>query len=180
MSKKALLVVDVQNTLVELHPYNEEQILNNIAQLITKCRENETEVIYVRHHSTNNDFLPYGSHGWQIYNLLSPKDDEIIIEKTYNSSFRETNLKEYLEKQDIGTLILVGMQTDYCIDATCKIAFEYGYKVLIPEETNTTFDNKIMTGEKTYEYFMYHIWNNRYAQIMSMEETIRMISDTKE
>jgi len=34
------------------------------------------------------------------------------------------------------------MQTEYYIDTTCKVAFEYVYKVIIPEKTNTTINVK--------------------------------------
>lgn len=47
----------------------------------------------------------------------------------------------------------MGIQTEYCIDSTCKIAFEYGFKVIIPEMTNTTFDNEYMSAEFSYKYY---------------------------
>ena len=60
--------------------------------------------------------------------------------------------------------------TDYCIDATCKAAFEHGFKVVIPKQTNTTFDNEYLTGEKLYEYYNYKIWDKRFARVIAVEE----------
>ena len=50
----------------------------------------------------------------------------------------------YLKEVNEDTLMIVGLQTNFCIDATVKSAFERGYKVIIPKDTNTTFDNEYM------------------------------------
>jgi len=75
-------------------------------------------------------------------------------------------LKKYLENKGIDTIILVGLQTEYCIDATCKNAFEFGYNVIIPEETNTTFDNEYLPANKIYNFFNFRIWNKRFASVL--------------
>jgi hypothetical protein len=41
---------------------------------------------------------------------------------------------------------------------------------MIPEETNTTFDNDYLTAKGLYEFYNYKIWNNRFAKVMSIEE----------
>ena len=43
---------------------------------------------------------------------------------------------------------LLGLQTNFCIDATVKSAFERGYKVIVPQGANSTFDSDYMTGEE--------------------------------
>ena len=48
------------------------------------------------------------------------------------------------------TVAVVGLQTDYCIDATIKCGFEeHGFKMIAPENANSTFDNAFMTGEQS-------------------------------
>lgn len=98
------------------------------------------------------------------------ENEERIFDKQYNSAFLHTGLKEYLDSKNTKNIILVGLQTEYCIDTTCKVAFEYGYNIMIPEETNTTFDNDYLTGKGLYELYNYKIWNNRFAKVMSIEE----------
>ena len=48
---------------------------------------------------------------------MNRKSDEKVFQKQYNSIFKETGLKDYLDKEDIGRLVLCGMQTEYCVDA---------------------------------------------------------------
>jgi nicotinamidase-related amidase len=177
MSNIVLLVVDVQNALIHAHPYNEHRVIENIKKLLLVARANEKEVLYVRHDDGEGTEFENGTYGWQIYGEISPENDELIFEKHYNSAFHKTNLKEHLDSRNIDTIVLVGLQTEYCIDATCKGAFDRGYKVIIPEETNTTFGNEYLSGEKLYEFYNYKIWNRRFADVVSVEEAIKLLNN---
>lgn len=175
MSNIVLLVVDVQNALINEHPYNEERVIENIKKLILTARDNKKEVVYVRHDGGQGTEFENGTYGWQVYDKVVPNSNELIFEKQYNSAFHKTDLKIYLDNNNIDTIILVGLQTEYCIDATCKSAFDYGYKIIIPEETNTTFDNDYLSGEKLYEFYNYKIWNKRFADVISIEKVIKIL-----
>jgi len=177
MSNIVLLVVDVQNALIKAHPHNEQRVIENIKKLILTARDNKKEVLYVRHDDGKGTELEQGTDGWQIYDDIAPNESELIFEKQYNSAFHKTALREYLESKEIDTIILVGLQTEYCIDATCKSAFDCGYKIIIPEETNTTFDNEYLPGEKLYEFYNYKIWNKRFATVFSMDDVIKFFID---
>ena len=43
---------------------------------------------------------------------------------------------------------------------------------IVPENTNSTVDNAFMTGEQSYRYYNEFIWKGRYAECISVEETI--------
>lgn len=45
---------------------------------------------------------------------------------------------EYLTEKSIRTVAVVGLQTDYCIDATIKCGFEHGFKVIVWENASST------------------------------------------
>ena len=64
----------------------------------------------------------------------------------------------------------MGLQTNFCIDATVKSAFERGYKVIVPQGANSTFDNYYMTGEETYKYYNDMMWPKRFAICVSVDE----------
>ncbi|MGV3025615.1 cysteine hydrolase family protein [Clostridium thermobutyricum] len=174
----ALLIIDVQNALVLDKPFDFEKIKNNIKLLLKASRKNGLEVIYVRHNDKEGE-LKLNSYGWEIYDEIKPNKGEVIIEKSYNSAFKNTNLKNYLESKNIRDLIITGMQTEYCIATTCKVAFEYGFKVIIPEKTNTTFDNGDISAEFLYEYHNYSILNNRFAKIQNIEKVLKFIENYK-
>jgi len=100
-------------------------------------------------------------------------DGEKVFIKNINSCFGNKEFADYINAED--TLMIVGLQTNFCIDATVKSAFERGYKVIIPQGANSTFDNDYMTGEITYKYYNDMMWPKRFATCMSVEETINYL-----
>lgn len=165
MKNTIVLIVDMQTGLVNGHPYIERKVIENIKNLVEDCRNVGTEIVYVRHDDGPGEELHPGNLAFEIYEELAPKSGDRIFVKHYNSAFYQTGLKEYLEEKQVKNIILVGMQTEYCIDATCKAAFEHGFQVFIPKETNTTFDNEFMSAQKSVEYYNDKIWNGRYATV---------------
>lgn len=170
----ALLIVDVQTAVVKDQPYGIQELLQRINLLKAHFKKNSAEIIYVRHDDGVGSSLEKGTENWQIYKDIAPAAGEVVFDKMYNSAFRGNGLREYLEQKGIDTLVLTGLQTEYCIDATCKVAFEYGYRVIVPEGTTSTFDNQYMKAESINEYYAYHMWNNRYAKVVALEELLRM------
>lgn len=118
------------------------------------------------------DELEADTEGWRIHPAIPPRSGEKIFDKKFNSAFRKTGLKEYLNEKGIRRLILTGMQTEYCIDATCKAAFEYGYSILIPAGATTTFDNEFLSGAMLTDYYEQKIWNKRFADVIPVAEAI--------
>lgn len=131
------------------------------------------KVIYVRYDDGAGAELTKRNLGFEIYEGFSPLQDEKIFDKTVNSSFKGTGLLEYLKENNVQTVVVVGLHTDYCIDATIKCGFEHGFKMIVPENANSTFDNAFMTGEQSYKYYNEFMWKDRYAECISVEETIK-------
>lgn len=175
MKNTALLIIDIQNSLMWAAPFGADEFINNIKRLIKSCRENNIPVIYIQHNGEIGGELDPNSKGWEIFKDIAPTPKDIVITKDYNSAFKETNLKKYLNDNGINELIITGMQTEYCIDTNCKVAFEYGFKVIIPEKTNTTFNDESMLAEDIYNFYNFNIFNNRFATVESVEDTIKRI-----
>lgn len=170
-----LLVVDTQKAITNSRLNKFELFESNIIKLIEAARNSGIEVIFVRHDDGAGNTLTKGNDGFEIYEKFQPAENERIFDKTVNSSFRDTGLAEYLEKKGKNTVIIVGLQTEYCIDATIKAGFERGFRMIVPENCNSTFDNKFMSAELTYKYYNSFIWNKRYAECISFEETVEML-----
>ena len=102
------------------------------------------------HDGAGSELTP-GMSGYEIYDQFQPKIDEKIFDKTVNSIFKDSGLLEYLHGQK--EIIIVGLQTDFCIDASVKCGFEHGFQMIVPENSNTTIDNKFMTAKQSYQYY---------------------------
>ena len=176
MPYDALVIVDMQVALLKAHPWDETGVLERIRRLITACRKNAVPIIYVRH--TDKD-LPEGSDDWQIHSAIAPQSGERVFDKRFNSAFRQTGLHAYLQSLHAENLILCGMQTEYCFDASCKIAFELGYTNTVVRGTVTTFDSTLASGGNMTRWFEDKIWNDRYAQVKNLDTVLAEIEVQK-
>ena len=170
-----LLVVDTQKLITTDRVYNFKEFEKRIKSLISRARQNGIEVIYIRHDDGPTQALPKGTDGFEIYDGFAPEKSEKIYDKTVNSPFKETGLTEYLREKGERDVMVVGLQTDYCMDATIKCGFEHGFHMIVPEYTNSTVDNDYMDAEQTYKYYNEFMWNRRYAQCVSFEEALEMM-----
>ncbi|MVX65673.1 isochorismatase family protein [Clostridium chromiireducens] len=168
-----LLVVDTQKLITNKKLYKFDTFVSNVKALIKKARESNIEVIYVRHDDGVGSELTKGTDGFEIYEEFQPINEEKIFDKNVNSSFKGTGLLEYLTNKGEKDVIIVGLQTDYCIDATIKCGFEHGFNIIVPAYANTTVDNKFMSAENSYKYHNEFMWNRRYAECISLDETIK-------
>ena len=159
--KTAFIIIDVQNILVETG-FETEKLLEKITYLQDQARSKNIEIIYVQHMENPE---AQTSEDWQLSALLNRKPDEKVFQKRYNSMFKETGLKEYLDQQGIEQLVLCGMQTEYCVDTSVKVGFEYGYKLVIPEGALTTFDGEDIPAETLNEFYE-NIWEERFADVL--------------
>ena len=168
---QALIVIDIQEGLVNETPYNTNDFIANTKAIIQHFRDQNIEVIFFRH-SEDEVFLEKGSDNWQVYHELKPKEKETIFNKYYNSIFKDTELKEYLDRKNITDLTFVGMQVEFCIDTSVKVGFEYGYKITIVEDAVSTFDNEHLSADKILSFYKEKIWQNRFAQLKTTKEIL--------
>lgn len=167
-----LLVVDTQKLITNENLYGFNNFVSNVKKIIHEARANDVEVIYVRHDDGIGTELTKGNDGFEIYEEFRPINKEKIFDKDVNSAFKGTGLLEYLIDKGEKDVIIVGLQTDYCIDATVKCGFEHGFNIIIPAHSNTTVNNKFMLAEDSYKYYNEFMWHGRYAECISVEETI--------
>lgn len=173
-----LLVIDTQNAITNSRLHHFERFVYTVEQIIQAARENLVEVIYVRHDDGPGTELAKGTWGYEIYDRFTPAEGDRIIDKQFNSAFKETDLLEYLKQKGEKDLIIVGLQTDYCMDATIKSGFEHGFRIMVPADANTTVDNAFLPAARTCEYYNAFMWKGRYAECISLEETLeRMRQD---
>lgn len=144
--KTALLIIDAQMAMfVENDPvYQSEALLEKLCQLITRARKAGVPVIYVQHNTGQGGDLAYGSPAWQIHPAVAPFPGEVVVHKRHPDSFQETTLQSELEEKGIKRLIIAGMQTEFCIDTTCRRAYSLGYEVILVEDAHSTWNNNVL------------------------------------
>ena len=129
-----LLVVDMQKALTEDEElYDAEAFMDRNIRLIDAARKNNVEVIFVQHDAGEGSGFSAGDEDFKIDPRVAPKEGEKVFVKTINSCFGNKEFKAYMEQQEDKRLMVIGLQTNYCIDATVKSAFERGFEVIVPE-----------------------------------------------
>ena len=168
-----LLAIDLQRGLLVEDLYNYEGFVANMKKLLAEARARGVEVIYVKHDAGEGSGMSEGDWDFEIYDELAPQPCEKVFVKTVNSCFSNKELCKSLEDKDEETVIIAGLQTNYCIDASIKSAFDRDYGVIVPEGCNSTFDNDYMTGETTYRYYNEDVWE-AFAYLVSIEEAFEV------
>ena len=172
-----LLVIDIQKGITDDELYQYDVFMDRTVRLIDAARKNHVEVIYFQHDDGPGSGFSAGDPAFEIADQVAPREGEKVFVKTINSCFGNREFAEYMEKQADKRLMIIGLQTNWCIDATVHSAFDRGYRAIVPEEANSTFDNDYMTGETTYRYYNDEIWPDRFAECVTFEEAIAMLGE---
>jgi len=183
MENSALLLIDVQNDYfpggkMELAGSAEAGI--NAGKILSRCREKGITVVHIQHLSVRPGatfFIP-GTEGADINGSVAPLKGEKIIQKNFPNSFRNTELSEYLKSEDIKKLIICGMMTHMCVDATVRAAFDYGYECIVAGDACATRD--LVNGEITVPALHVHnaflaALGAVYAKVQTTVELIKRI-----
>lgn len=126
----ALLVIDVQVSLVADETPNPEAILSTISDLVDMARTAGATVVWVTDTRVEPDPALHPS--------FSPRTGELQITKSVRSAFAETGLKDLLDPRGVDHVVICGMQSDACVDGTTRAAVELGYKVTLVSDAHTT------------------------------------------
>ncbi|WP_426482904.1 cysteine hydrolase family protein [Chryseobacterium sp. R2ACT005] len=181
MENTALLIIDVQNDYFpggKMTLEKAEQAGENIKRILEYFRKNNLTIVHIKHISTNEGatfFLP-DTDGAKINQLVLPKEDEKIITKHFPNSFRETDLMDYLQSKKIKNLVITGMMTDVCVEATTRAAFDYGFhNTIIGDATatrNRELNGEVVKAAEVQRSFLAGIsaLGNLYAQVASAND----------
>ena len=77
------------------------------------------------------EVCPRGSWDAEIVEELTPKPDDIVIEKSRMSSFMGTNLETRLRDRGIDTLLVCGVTTNMCIESTVRDASQLDFRTFL-------------------------------------------------
>jgi len=161
--KTALLVIDIQNDYFpagRMELVGSEVAASCAARLVHAFRTAQWPVFHIQHISVNPGagfFLP-GSPGADIYPGVAPLPDEPVIIKHFPNSFRETNLLEILRASEVDSLLVCGMMTHMCVDATVRAAFDLGFSCTVAHDACATrdlsFNNVLIPSEHVHGSFL--------------------------
>jgi nicotinamidase-related amidase len=143
MMHTALILIDIQN---DYFPGGRMELEAPLAaaqqarRLLEFFRQHGWPTVHIQHISTRPGatfFLP-DTEGAKIHQTILPLSGETVILKHFPNSFRETGLLEHLQGLNVENLVICGMMTHMCVDATTRAAADFGYPVRLAAQACAT------------------------------------------
>ena len=178
--KKALLIVDIQNDYFpggKMELEGSEAASLKARTLLAAFRGQRLPVVHMQHVSLRPGatfFVP-DTEGVKIHPNVSPADGEKIVKKHFPNSFRDTALLEHLRSAGIQELVIAGMMTHMCIDATTRAASDLGFKCFLAHDACATralaFGDRKIAAEQVHYSFLSAL-SGAYATVQAAQELV--------
>ncbi|GAB4480637.1 MAG: cysteine hydrolase family protein [Anaerolineales bacterium] len=182
--KTALLVIDIQN---DYFPGGKMELEGALAagqkagQLLQCFREHGGRHIHIQHESLRPGatfFIP-GTEGIRIHDTVPHYVGEPIVYKHFPNAFRETNLLEILRGWQTERLVICGMMTHMCVDATVRAAADLGFTVWLAADACATralrYEQISVPAEQVQAAFLAALGS--YARILPSEQILASLAE---
>jgi nicotinamidase-related amidase len=156
----ALVIVDMQQAVISnSDKHDSVNVMQRINILARAVRQSAAKVIFIQHDGEAEEGLLPFTQGWQIAASLKVKDSDIVIRKTTNDAFYDTQLAEVLEQSKIQQLIFCGWATDFCVDSSIKAAISRDFQVTVAADCHTVSDRAFLSAVDVINYHNW-LWSN--------------------
>lgn len=175
----ALVIVDLQKAFDDprFGRRNNPDAEANTGRLLAAWRTTGRPVIHVQHLSREPD-SPYrpGQPGCDFKDEVRPQAGELVVQKSTNNAFIDTGLGPYLDDKRIGTLVVVGVATNNCVEATVRMAGNLGYRTYLVADATATAERidlagRVWRAEEIQALTLANL-NGEYATVISTEEIL--------
>jgi biuret amidohydrolase len=145
----AFLAMDFQQDILAVTPqYREKHLLETVTRVLDAARHTSATVIYITV-SFRDDYadapahsplfqaekargvMKVGSPGAAICEELTPQTGDLVINKHGVDPFNSTHLANVLRARDVETLVLMGVWTNYVVEATARTGADSGYRIIV-------------------------------------------------
>jgi len=139
---QALLIVDVQTALCQspCETHDRAGTVNRINALSCAWRAAGRPVVLIQHEEPDSEFAR-GGPDWQLWRELLTAPGDLLSAKTVRNAFEGTELHARLQALGVDSVVVCGMQSEYCVNSTARGAHELGYAVTVVEDGHTTLDH---------------------------------------
>jgi nicotinamidase-related amidase len=192
--KTALLIIDVQkhdqDLAVELRDAGNSYlydrlrgtVIPNARRLLTFFRDQQMAVTFATLGNQREDgrdrsptqarpgwnytLLKIGSREQEVVDELKPRDGEVVVCKTTDSTVMGTQYGHILRWMGIEHVVVCGLFTDQCVSSTVRDLSDWGYTVFLVEDATSAINADLQVWET-------RMLNQIYCKVVSTDEVLQ-------
>ncbi|MFF2370802.1 cysteine hydrolase family protein [Agromyces sp. NPDC058110] len=179
---RTLVIIDIQNDYFPGGAFplvGPEAAAAAAARLLASHREDGQPVIHIQHvwDAPDATFFAPGTPGVEIHPLVAPVEGEPVVVKANPNSFLGTDLDARLREAgaDSDGLVIVGMMSSMCVDATVRAASDLGYRVTVAHDAcaapDLEFGGQVVPAAQVHASFMAALGDS-YAEVVGVDELL--------
>jgi nicotinamidase-related amidase len=160
---RALVIIDIQKDYFpggRMELVGSEAAAGRAHELLSAFRDSGEPVFHIQHVWDADDapFFAPDTEGVEIYPTLLPQGDERHIVKHHANSFLETPLEEELRRVGASDVVICGMMTSMCVDASARAAADLGLRTTIAADACAAPDlrsgDELIPGATVHKAFL--------------------------
>lgn len=139
MSRKALVVIDIQNDITKHY----RDIIDNVNSAIDWAMKQGMAVVYIKHNNLSagtRTFKP-GTKGAELAPELKVVSDNIFV-KTKANTLTSEAFSEFIRTNGIDEFYIIGADATACVKSTCFNMTKAGFTVHVISDCVTSYDLK--------------------------------------
>jgi nicotinamidase-related amidase len=177
---RTLLIIDIQRDYFPGGAYplvDPEAAAESARRVLERFRDAGDPVIHMKHVWDAPDavFMRPGTEGIEIHPAVAPADGELVLEKENPNSFLGTPLEEELRKRGGDDLVIAGMMSSMCVDASVRAAADLGFSPTVVHDAcaapDLEFGGVEVPGATVHAAFMAALADG-YADLTSAAELL--------
>ncbi|HET7515979.1 MAG TPA: cysteine hydrolase family protein [Gaiella sp.] len=177
---RALVIVDIQNDYFPGGAYplvGPEDAAAAARRVLDACRDRGEAVVHVQHvwDAAEASFMRPGTAGVEIHESVAPHEGEPVVRKAHPNAFLDTTLEQELRARGVDHVVVCGMMTSMCVDATVRAAVDLGFRATVVHDAcaapDLEFAGETIPAHAVHGAFLAAL-DDSYADVRSADELV--------
>lgn len=178
--RRALVIVDIQNDYFPggAHPLVGPEAAAAAARRVLEAfRDRGEAVVHVQHvwDAADASFMRPGTPGVEIHENVVPRSGEPVVRKAHPNAFLDTPLEQELRALGADHVVVCGMMTSMCVDATVRAAVDLGFRATVVHDAcaapDLEFAGETIPARAVHGAFIAALGDG-YADVRSADELV--------
>lgn len=177
---RALVIVDIQNDYFPGGAYplvGPEAAASAARKVLEDYRDRGEAVVHVQHvwDEADASFMRPDTAGVEIHESVAPHEGEPVVRKAHPNAFLDTTLEQQLRARGVDHLVVCGMMTSMCVDATVRAAVDLGFQATVVHDAcaapDLEFAGETIPARAVHGAFIAAL-EDSYADVRSADELV--------